>query len=40
LPEGARVEVLETRGSVSRVRFGTVEAWVASVALREIGRRG
>jgi hypothetical protein len=40
LPEGARVEVLETRGSVSRVRFGTVEAWVASVALREIARQG
>ena len=40
LPEGARVEVLETRGSVSRVRFGSVEAWVASVALREIARRG
>jgi hypothetical protein len=40
LPEGARVEVLETRGSVSRVRFGSVEAWVASVALREIARLG
>jgi hypothetical protein len=40
LPEGARVEVLETRGSVSRVRFGSVEAWVASVALREIARQG
>lgn len=39
LPEGARVEVLEARGSVSRVRFGSVEAWVASVALREIARR-
>jgi hypothetical protein len=39
LPEGARVEVLETRGSVSRVRFGSVEAWVASAALREIARR-
>ncbi|MGH7435866.1 MAG: hypothetical protein ACRENE_09340 [Polyangiaceae bacterium] len=39
LPEGARVEVLETRGSVSRVRFGSVEAWVASVTLREIAGR-
>jgi hypothetical protein len=40
LPEGARVEVIETRGASSRVRFGTVEAWVSTGALREIARRG
>jgi hypothetical protein len=40
LPEGARVEVVETRGALSRVRFGAVEAWVASGSLREIARRG
>jgi hypothetical protein len=40
LPEGARVEVLETRGSVARVRFGAIEAWVAGAALREIARPG
>ncbi|MBV9949056.1 MAG: hypothetical protein JOZ69_19565 [Myxococcales bacterium] len=36
LPEGARVEVLGTSGSVSRIRFGAVQTWVASNALRPI----
>jgi hypothetical protein len=40
LPEGARVEVVETRGAIARVRFGAVEAWVSSTALREIARPG
>ncbi len=40
LPEGARVEVIETRGASSRVRFGTIEAWVPAGALRELARRG
>ncbi len=40
LPEGARVEVVEVRGPFSRVRFGGIDAWVASGALRELARRG
>jgi hypothetical protein len=40
LPEGARVEVVESRGSMARVRFGAVEAWVTATALREIARGG
>jgi hypothetical protein len=40
LPEGARVEVVEVRGPFSRVRFGGVDAWVATGALRELARRG
>jgi hypothetical protein len=38
LPEGARVEVLETTGPSTRVRFGSVEAWVAAGALRALSR--
>lgn len=40
LPEGARVEVIDTRGASSRVRFGAIEAWVSAGALREIAKRG
>lgn len=40
LPEGARVEVLDVHGAMSRVRFGRVDAWVPSGALRELARRG
>jgi len=40
LPEGARVEVVEVRGAWSRVRFGTIDAWVSSGTLRELARRG
>jgi hypothetical protein len=36
LPEGARVEVIEALGPLSRVRFGSIEARVASNALREL----
>jgi hypothetical protein len=39
LPEGARVEVLETRAGLSHVRFGAIDAWVATDALRELARR-
>jgi hypothetical protein len=38
LPEGARVEVVDARGLATRVRFGTIEAWVAPGALRELAR--
>jgi hypothetical protein len=40
LPEGARVQVLEVRGSLSHVRFGRGDAWVPSDALRELARAG
>jgi hypothetical protein len=40
LPEGARVEVVETRAGLSHVRFGTVDAWVPTDALREVARKG
>jgi hypothetical protein len=40
LPEGARVEVVESRAATSRVRFGTIEAWVPGSALREIAKKG
>jgi hypothetical protein len=40
LPEGSRVEVLESRGSLSRVRFGTTTEWVSATALRAIARKG
>jgi hypothetical protein len=39
LPEGARVEVLDTHGSQARVRFGTTEQWINAATLREIARR-
>jgi hypothetical protein len=38
LPEGARVEIVETRGPSTRVRFGIVDAWVSSGTLRELSR--
>ncbi len=38
LPEGARVEVVEPKGASTRVRFGTVDAWVSSSTLRELAR--
>jgi hypothetical protein len=37
-PEGARVEVIGTRGAWSRVRFGSFEAWITSGALRPLAR--
>ncbi|MGA2450726.1 MAG: hypothetical protein ABTD50_18825 [Polyangiaceae bacterium] len=38
LPEGARVEVVEQRGAVTRVRFGRADVWIASSALRGLAR--
>jgi hypothetical protein len=38
LPEGARVELVEASGAWSRVRFGSIEARVASSALRALAR--
>jgi hypothetical protein len=38
LPEGARVEVVESRGASTRVRFGAIDAWVPSGTLRELAR--
>jgi hypothetical protein len=38
LPEGARVEIVESRGGSTRVRFGTIDAWVSSGTLRELSR--
>jgi hypothetical protein len=40
LPEGARVEVVESRAASSRVRFGSIEAWVPGAALRELAKKG
>lgn len=39
LPEGARVEVIDTTGTVARVRFGTSDVRVATATLREMARR-
>jgi hypothetical protein len=39
LPEGARVEVIDTSGAVARVRFGTSDVHVAAGILREMARR-
>jgi hypothetical protein len=38
LPEGSRVEVEESRGSATRVRFGALEAWVPADSLRALSR--
>jgi hypothetical protein len=38
LPEGARVELLDGGGSVSHIRFGSLDAWVASNSIRELAR--
>jgi hypothetical protein len=38
LPEGARVEIVDTRGAWSRVRFGSKDLWIASTALRPLAR--
>jgi hypothetical protein len=39
LPEGARVEILDSRAGLRRIRFGTLVAWLASDALRDLARR-
>ncbi|MDP9036516.1 MAG: hypothetical protein M3O50_17075, partial [Myxococcota bacterium] len=38
LPEGARVEVIDTNGAWTRIRFGSSEARVPASALRELAR--
>ncbi|HTQ47307.1 MAG TPA: hypothetical protein VMI75_31340 [Polyangiaceae bacterium] len=38
LPEGARVEVVDSRDTRARIRFGALDAWVPESALREIAR--
>jgi hypothetical protein len=38
LPEGARVEVVESLGARTRVRFGTIDEWVPAGSLRELVR--
>jgi hypothetical protein len=38
LPEGARVELLESRSGWSRFRFGTSEGWIPTGSLRELER--
>jgi hypothetical protein len=38
LPEGARVEWVDTRGPQTRVRFGATDVWVQAIALRELAR--
>ena len=38
LPEGARVELVEARGAWTLVRFGSIEARIASSGLRELAR--
>jgi hypothetical protein len=38
LPEGIRVELVESRGMWTRVRFGALDAWVPTSALRELSR--
>jgi hypothetical protein len=38
LPEGARVELTETRAGWTRVRWGSVDAWIASASVRPLER--
>jgi hypothetical protein len=38
LPEGARVEVVDWRDTRARIRFGALDGWVPTSALREIAR--
>jgi hypothetical protein len=38
LPEGARVEIVESQGTLARVRFGAREAWVVANGLRDLAR--
>lgn len=38
LPEGARVEVVESRETRDRIRFGALDGWVPASAVREIAR--
>ena len=36
IPEGARVEIVESAASRTRVRFGATDAWIPSGTLREL----
>jgi hypothetical protein len=38
LPEGARVEIVESGDTRARIRFGALDAWVPESALRELAR--
>ncbi|HEY1693737.1 MAG TPA: hypothetical protein VGG39_16335 [Polyangiaceae bacterium] len=38
LPEGARVEIVEARGSLEHVRFGSIEGWLPVDTLRDLAR--
>jgi hypothetical protein len=38
LPEGARVELTEARPGWTRIRWGTVDAWIASSSVRPLDR--
>jgi hypothetical protein len=38
LPEGARVEIIEARGSLEHVRFGSLEGWLPMESLRDLAR--
>lgn len=38
LPEGARVDILEGRGALTRVRWGKVEGWVPASSLRPLAK--
>ena len=38
LPEGARVEVFDSRAGRLRIRFGALDTWIASTALRDLAR--
>jgi hypothetical protein len=38
LPEGARVEVVESEGGRRRVRFGATDVWIPAGTLRELAR--
>ncbi len=38
IAEGARVELLEARGGMTRVRFGSLETWLSSSELRPLAR--
>jgi hypothetical protein len=38
LPEGARVEVVDSRAAQTRVRFGATDVWLSTSALRELAR--
>jgi hypothetical protein len=38
LPEGARVEIVDSRAAQTRVRFGATDVWLSTNALRELAR--